>query len=221
MRLRHNPSAKPELDAWAYFVADPETKKGKWHAAFTNTQPLHVELGCGKGSFLANLASHNPRTNFLALDMKNEVLVMTKRKVEHAYETLGLPIHNVLITFQNIEHIADILSAEDVADVLYINFPNPWPKGRHNKRRLTYPTQLQAYRTFLKDGGKIYFKTDDDDLFEDSLLYFKEAGFSIIFSSYNAHAEPSLPLDIRTEHEEKFAAQGIPIKYLVAEKLPL
>ncbi len=221
MRLRHNPSAKPELDAWDYFVEAPAEKKGQWHNAFTTKQPLHIELGCGKGSFLAKLASHNPQINFLALDMKNEVLVATKRKVENAYETLGIPLHNVLITFQNIEHIEDILSAEDAADVIYINFPNPWPKGRHNKRRLTYPAQLKAYRTFLKDGGKIYFKTDDDALFEDSLLYFEEAGFSIVFSSRNAHAEAALPLDIRTEHEEKFSAQRIPIKYLVAEKLPL
>ena len=218
MRLRHNPEARPELHAFEYFVDNPFECKGNWHSTFTAKQPLHLELGCGKGNFISVIAGSNPKINFLAIDIKSEVLVLAKRKVEEYYKKTGLPIQNILFAAQDIERIDDIFAPEDTVDTIYILFPNPWPKVRHKKRRLTHTRQLMKYRTFLKDEGLIHFKTDDTELFEESLLYFEEAGFEIIFSTEDAHKENALPMDICTEHEEMFAGQGVAIKYMVAKK---
>ena len=111
-----------------------------------------MELGCGKGAFVASLASQNLDKNFIAVDIKSEVLVLAKRNIEKQYNELSQPIDNVCLTAQNIERIDDMLSSVDLVQRIYINFCNPWPKPRHKKRRLTYPKQLEKYKNFLKKG---------------------------------------------------------------------
>ena len=116
-----------------------------------------------------------------------------------------------------IERINLILEKADKVERIYINFCNPWPKGKHRKKRLTHSRQLEKYKEFLKPESEIYFKTDDDSLFESSLIYFKESGFEILKKTYDLHSEPIFEKNIETEHEKMFSEQGIKIKALIAK----
>jgi tRNA (guanine-N7-)-methyltransferase len=120
---------------------------------------------------------------------------------------------------ENIELINRVFNEDDKVERIYINFCNPWPKKKHNKKRLTFPRQLEMYKVFLVDGGKIYFKTDSDFLFEDSINYFKESGFEIEKITYDLHEEDIFDGNIETEHEKMFSEEGIKIKALIARKI--
>ena len=216
MRIRRKPWARPELAVCEFFVNCPSENKGKWVDAFKKEQPLYLELGCGKGSFIARLASENLDKNFLAVDIKSEVLALAKRNVEKIYAEKELAIDNVLLTAKNIEQIGDILGDGDRVERIYINFCNPWPKPRHKKRRLTHPRQLTSYKNFLVPGGEIYFKTDDDGLFDESINYFEKCGFEINYITRDLHNSELLGNN-PTEHEKMFSEQGIKIKFLIAK----
>ena len=113
--------------------------------------------------------------------------------------------------------VNDIFGRDDKIERIYINFCNPWPRGKHHKKRLTHTRQLEKYKQFLRENGEIYFKTDDDSLFESSLIYFKESGFEILKKTYDLHSEPIFEKNIETEHEKMFSEQGIKIKALIAK----
>ena len=217
MRLRKKPWAKPELEACNFFIVNPSEYKGKWRDSFNNDNPIYLELGCGKGTFVAVHGSENPNINYVAIDIKDEVLVLAKRNIEKAYNEKEIQVNNLKLMAQEIFLINDVFSKEDIVDRIYINFCNPWPKERHKKRRLTYPTQLEKYKEFLSKDGKIYFKTDDDELFDESLEYFKEAGFEIEYITYDLHNSDFVG-NVRTEHENMFSEQGINIKFLIAKR---
>ena len=218
MRMRRKPWVREELAQSEFFIDNPIELIGKWHKAFKRPkQPMHLELGCGKGSFIAKLASKNPEINYLAIDIKSEVLGLAKRNVEKEYLETGREIDNVLLTAYEILIIQNILNKKDKIERIYINFCNPWPKPRHNKKRLTYINQLENYKIFLKKGGEIYFKTDDDNLFNASNKYFEETGFKIISKTYDLHSEPIWENNIETEHEKMFEEQGIKTKALIAK----
>ena len=153
----------------------------------------------------------------MAIDIKSEVLGLAKRNIEKEYLDKKRKIDNVLLTAYEIELIQNILNEKDTVDRIYINFCNPWPKPRHNKKRLTYPKQLENYKIFLKPEGEIYFKTDDDALFKASKKYFLDAGFQIIAETYDLKNEPIWENNIQTEHEKMFEEQGIPTKALIAK----
>lgn len=138
-----------------------------------------------------------------------------RRKAEQEYE--GKSVDNLLIVAQNIEQILDIMDETDVIDRLYINFCNPWPRPKHKKKRLTHTKQLEKYKVFLKEGAAVYFKTDDDELFDDSIKYFEESGFEILDKTYDLHKEPIWENNIITEHENMFSEEGIKIKALIAK----
>lgn len=141
-----------------------------------------------------------------------------RRKAEQEYE--GKEVNNLLIVAQNIEQILDIMDENDIIDRLYINFCNPWPRPKHKKKRLTHTKQLEKYRVFLKDGVEVYFKTDDDELFDESIKYFEESGFEVLKKTYDLHKEPIWENNIETEHEKMFSDEGIKIKALIAKKNP-
>ena len=165
MRIRYKKWARPELEECKFYIDNPEEVKGKWKSLFKNPDlPLNLELGCGKGQFISYLASENLNQNYIAID-----LVDAKRNVEQVYKEKNIEPENVILTRFDIDRILLILSEEDKIDRIYINFCNPWPKGKHRKKRLTHTRQLEKYKTFLKEDGEIYFKTDDDDLFNSSL----------------------------------------------------
>lgn len=217
MRLRKKPWARPELEACNFFIINPSEYKGKWRETFNNNNPIYLELGCGKGTFIAVHGSKNPDINYVAIDIKDEVLVLAKRNIERAYEEKGLEVKNLKFMAQEISLINDVFSEEDVVERIYINFCNPWPKKKHKKRRLTHTKQLEKYKQFLAKNGKIYFKTDDDELFNESLEYFKEAGFEIEYITYDLH-KSDFEGNVRTEHENMFSEQGINIKFLIAKR---
>ena len=216
MRIRRKPWARPELAACPFCIDDPENHIGHWHELFPKRQPLHLELGCGKGGFMAQKAVQNPQINFLAVDIKSDILGLTKRNIEKAYEQAGKEVDNVRIFAYDIERILQVLDRNDEVERIYINFCNPWPKKKHKKKRLTYPRQLFFYQEFLKDGGEIWFKTDDDELFEESLDYFAMCGFTQEFITYDLAAS-GFAENIVTEHEQMFMDQGIKIKFLIAQ----
>lgn len=180
---------------------------------------MHLELGCGKGGFIAELAAAVPEINFLAMDMKSEVLALAKRKVEKSFAAAGRRQDNLLLFAWDIERLDAVFQpGEDVFERIYINFCNPWPKPRHHKHRLTHTRQLLLYRNYLPDGGQIRFKTDDDELFADSIGYFEEAGFRIDFLTRDLHAS-GFSENVETEHEQMFTEQGLTTKFLIAEKV--
>ena len=219
MRIRYKKWARPELEASSFYVDNPEEFKGKWKSLFKNPNlPLNLELGCGKGQFISKLASENLDQNYIAIDLVDAMLGLAKRNVEEAYKEKNIEPENVILTRFDIDRILLILSEEDKIDRIYINFCNPWPKGKHRKKRLTHTRQLEKYKTFLKEDGEIHFKTDDDDLFISSLNYFEEAGLKIIKKTYDLHSEPNFWYNIETEHEKMFSEQGIKIKALVARR---
>lgn len=217
MRLRKKPWARPELEACNFFIINPSENKGKWRESFNNDNPIYLELGCGKGTFIAVHGSENKDINYIAIDIKDEVLVLAKRNIEKAYKEKDQEVNNLKLMAQEIGLIEDVFSKDDIVSRIYINFCNPWPKERHKKRRLTFTKQLVKYKTFLTENGEIYFKTDDDNLFEESLEYFKEAGLNIEYITYDLH-NSDVKGNVRTEHENMFSEQGIKIKFLIARK---
>ena len=218
MRIRYKKWARPELEASKFYTDTPEEWKGKWkNFFFFFNNPLHIELGCGKGQFISQLASSNLDVNYLAIDLVDAMLGLAKRNIETEYKEKNLEINNVAITRFDIERILMILSKEDNVERIYINFCNPWPKGKHRKKRLTHTRQLEKYKEFLKPDGKIYFKTDDDDLFASTLIYLEETGFEVEKKTYNLHNEDIFDGNIETEHEKMFSEQGINIKALIAK----
>ena len=219
MRMRSKPWAKPELDACPFFVRTPEEQKGRWHEWFPEKRPVHLELGCGKGYSIAGLAPAHPELNYIGVDLKDVVLAPAKRIVEAAFD--GRPVANVALTGHDIERLREIMDERDRVERIYINFCNPWPKPRHWKRRLTYPTRLDDYRLLLPDNGEIWFKTDDDPLFRDTLRYFEAAGYEVYWMTQDLHADPiDDEITVMTEHERMFSEQGIPIKAAKARVRP-
>lgn len=217
MRIRFKPWARPELEASKFYIDNPEEYKGKWKEAFKEpSNELHLELGCGKGSFISQLAVKNHNINYLAIDLVDAMLGLAKRNIEQKYNENKKEIDNIIITRYDIERILNILNLEDNVKRIYINFCNPWPRGKHHKKRLTHIRQLDKYKQFLQENGEIFFKTDDDSLFADSLLYFKQTGFTIEKFTYDLEKEENFWDNIVTEHEQMFMNEGIKIKAVIA-----
>ena len=218
MRIRFKPWARPELEASKFYIDNPEDYKGKWQSKFLNQAPLYVELGCGKGGFISQMAVKHPEINFIAIDLVDAMLGLAKRKVEEEYKKENREITNIYLTRYDIERILNIFDKNDEIERIYINFCNPWPRGKHKKKRLTHTRQLEKYKEFLKDKAQIFFKTDDDNLFAESISYFKQSGFTIEKMTYDLAKEETFWENIETEHEKMFQEQGINIKALIARK---
>lgn len=207
MRLRKKWWARPEMEASPLVITNPREYKGKWKEEFKNDNPVHLELGCGRGGFIAQKAVQNPDINYVAVDLKDEVLIYVLKKIEE------LEITNVRIVPLNIMFISEVFDKDEI-EKIYINFCNPWPKERHNKRRLTHTRFLAEYKKFLKAGSEIWFKTDDTDLFNASQEYFKESGFAINYLTYDLH-ESDFDKNIMTEYEKKFTQLGMKTMFLI------
>ncbi len=217
MRIRKKKWAEPELSICPYFIKRPEELLGNWKSFFNNDNPTQLEIGCGKCTFIAKKALKNPDTNFIAVDIKSDMLGVGRRNIEKLFSENNRKVKNIALCAYNVEHIEKIISKSDKISALYINFCNPWPRKKHNKRRLTYPLKLNKYKDFLTNDACIYFKTDDDDLFRDSVEYFEQCGYKITFITYDLHNSDIFD-NIVTEHEKMFSQQGIKIKYLTAKK---
>ena len=232
MRIRFKKWARPELEECPFYEDNPIDYNNKWRSKFEKDAELHVELGCGKGGFIAQVATMYPSNNYMAIDITDAMLGLAKRNVEKSFgirTTIDKEeienevekeknVKNVMLVRYDIARILDIFGEKDKIDRIYINFCNPWPKAKHNKRRLTHSVQLIQYKKILKKDGKIYFKTDDDGLFKDSIEYFKESGFELEKVTYDLASEYNFWGDIeniKTEHENMFERDGIKIKALI------
>lgn len=218
MRIRYKKWARPELEASEFYVDNPEEWKDNWKNFFKNPEnPIHLELGCGKGQFISKIAIDNADVNYIAIDLVDAMLGLAKRNIEQAYKSANKKIENVVITRFDIERILMILGNKDKIERIYINFCNPWPRGKHRKKRLTHSKQLEKYKEFLVSDGEIYFKTDDINLFNDSITYLEDSGFKILKQTNNLHSENDFWNNIETEHEKMFAEQGVLINALIAK----
>ena len=212
LRIRRKKWAEKELKEAEFYINNPEIDyKNTWRDRFKNKENLlYIEIGCGKGIFISTLAKNNPDINFIAIDMIEAMLGVSKRNIEMSYN--GKNVDNLFLIRLNAEKILDAFGEKDRVNRIYINFCNPWPRKKHKKRRLTHIRQLENYKKFLDKDAEIYFKTDNDELFEESLEYFKEAGFKEIKKTYDLHNEPIFENNIETEHEKMFSENGIKIK---------
>ena len=211
MRMRSKPWAKEELNESKIYISNPEEYRIRWKETFQEQDnPIHLELGCGKGYFVKTAALENPNINYVAVDLVDVILGVANRKILEEFD--GKEINNIILVRYDVEEIDEIFDKSDRIERIYINFCNPWPKPRHKKRRLTHTKQLEKYKRFLNKNGEIYFKTDDDELFKESLKYFEEVGFDTIKTTIDLENEPEFWENIETEHEIKFKSQGIKIK---------
>ena len=216
MRIRKKKWAEPELSVCDFFVKEPEAHAGKWKSAFKKEQPLYLEIGCGKGGFAGQFAPKYPERNIIALDIKIDMLGVGRRTIVKLFEEAGKKeVDNLLLVNYNVEQLDRIILPEDEIEGLFINFCNPWPRLKHKKRRLTYYKKLQMYKSFLKPGAEIRFKTDDDELFDESLEYFEQSGYEITYLTRDLHAS-GYEENIVTEHERMFSEEGKKIKFLTA-----
>lgn len=220
MRMRKKKWALPELLVCGFFIEHPQEQKGRWREIFADpSAPMRLELGCGKGTFAAQMGLQEENVNFLGIDLIDDMLGVAQRNIRRLYGEREREIGNIRLTVWDIERLEMIMDEQDQFERMYINFCNPWPKAKHRKKRLTHPKQLALYRRHLKPGGEIWFKTDSDLLFADSLTYFKESGFEIAYCTYDLHHADFDSFSPMTEHEKMFTDEGIPTKFLIARKI--
>ena len=205
MRLKHKPWAAEYIAQHPdVIIPNPEDYKGKWHEVFGNNNPVHIEVGTGKGQFVLGMAQQNPEINYIGIELFDSVIVCALEKIEAANKPSNLRLLKV-----NGEYLEKFFAKNDV-DRVYLNFSDPWPKGRHAKRRLTHEGFLKLYETVLVDNGEIHFKTDNRGLFEYSLVSMNQYGMALNYVSLDLHV--NMPEDnVMTEYEEKFSKKGQPI----------
>ena len=211
MRVRHKPWAADFIKEHSeIIIPDPEQYKGNWQKLFGNDNPLHIEVGSGKGQFITGMALQNPEINYLGIELFDSVIVKAAEKVIAA----GTP-KNVRLLMVNGADLLKYFAKNDV-DRLYLNFSDPWPKTRHAKRRLTHKNFLKLYESVLIDNGEVHFKTDNRGLFEFSLVSMSHYGMKLNYVSLDLHQE--MPEDyVMTEYEEIFSSKGQPIYRLEAQ----
>ena len=217
MRIRKKKWARPELAACPFYVHEPKTAAGTWGERFKKQQPIHLDLGCGKCTFLAKLAHREKDVNFIGIDISEDILGVARRNIEAEFGEE--PVENVNLLSYNIEKLDTLFAPDEKAARIYVNFCNPWQKAGDHKRRLTHTRQLMQYRDFLAPGGEIFFKTDDEPLFTASQRYLTEAGFEIAYLTDDLHASGYAPNYV-SEHERFYSEQGVPIRFLIARMLP-
>lgn len=209
MRRRKKPGAKEQLlELDHMLLLNPEKYKGNWKDIMNNER-IHVELGTGRGQFINTLAEKHRDISFIGIEIKEEILLDAVKK------SIDMGLNNIKYLWYNINEI-DTIFDENEIERLYINFCDPWPKKRHNKRRLTHRDFLTKYRKILKKNGEIHFKTDGEELFEFSLNEMLEVEFKVKDVSLNLYRDESIDT-VKTEYEEKFISQGEKIYRLLAE----
>ena len=208
MRLRNVKGSRETIAANEYVVHTPEEYKGKWHEFFGNENPIHIEVGMGKGKFIMELAKQNPDINYIGIEKYSSVLV---RALEKRPE---LETDNLVFIRMDAENIVDVFEKDEVAQI-YLNFSDPWPKDRHAKRRLTSVQFLARYDQFLIPDGRVIFKTDNRPLFDFSLEQVEEAGWILENHTFDLHNSEYVEGNVMTEYESKFVAEGKPINRMV------
>ena len=214
MRLKNVPGSREAVAASDFVITDPDTKKGSWaKEVFGNNNPVHIEIGMGKGKFITKLATLNPDISYVGIEKYSSVLIRALEKMEET------PLSNLRFIRMDAEDIETVFAKGEV-DRIYLNFSDPWPKDRHAKRRLPSGRFLGRFANIISDEGTIEFKTDNRQLFDFALEEAEPAGWRILARTFDLHNDPSMNEgNIMTEYEEKFSAMGNPIyKYIIERK---
>ena len=212
MRLR-NITGSREVIAGSPYVVQEEVQPfaaGTWNQIFGNENPIHIEIGMGKGKFIHTMAKEHPDINYVGIEKYSSVLLRAIQKMEQE------ELSNLKFLRMDAEDIAKVFAPGEV-DKIYLNFSDPWPKDRHAKRRLPSREFLARYDVILKKGSKLEFKTDNRDLFDFAVEELEPAGWKAEVITYDLHNDAKLMEgNVMTEYEEKFSAMGNPIcKYIV------
>lgn len=195
MRLRHIKNADIDVKKSKYYL---DSNNLNIKDIFKNNNPVHLEIGMGKGDFIIGMALKYPDINFIGLEKFDSVLIKACNKLEN------LDIPNLRLMWDDAENIDNLFNHE--IDTLYLNFSDPWPKKKHAKRRLTNEFFLKKYDSIFKNGDNIIMKTDNRKLFEYSLKSFTDYGYKIEDISLDLHNDD---IDnVETEYERKFVAKG-------------
>jgi len=201
MRVRNRKGATELLEANPqYVILNPEDAKGKWHKIFGNDHPIHIEVGSGKGAFITGMAKANPEINYIGIDIQKSVLSYALDKV------LEADVPNIKLLWVDGDSLTNYFEDGEI-DQLYLNFSDPWPKKRHEKRRLTYKSFLDTFKQILPKHGAIHFKTDNRGLFEYSLVSFSQYGMTLKGVWLDLHAS-DFEGNVMTEYEKKFSSKG-------------
>ena len=213
MRLRNIPGAEEVVSNSPYCIQNPTELKGKWHSFFGNENPIHIEVGMGKGKFIMQLDALHPDINYIGIERYTSVVLRAVQKMEEQ------PLPNIHFLCIDAATLPEIFDTDEVSRI-YLNFSDPWPKDRHAKRRLTSREFLARYDQFLKKDGHIEFKTDNHDLFTFSLQEIEESPlWKLDASTRDLHNDPVLNEgNIMTEYEEKFSSMGNPICKLITSR---
>lgn len=212
MRLRNIPGADEAIADSPHCIQKPMAEKGRWHLIFGNENPIHIEIGMGKGQFIMKLAKEHPDINYIGIERYSSVLLRALQKMEIE------PLPNIRFLCMDASIITEVFDKEEVAKI-YLNFSDPWPKERHAKRRLTSRQFFERYDKILAGNGVVEFKTDNDDLFAFSMEEVAEAGWTLDAHTFDLHHDPVLNEgNIMTEYEEKFSSLGHPIHKLIARR---
>ncbi len=208
MRARKKKHGAERIAACAHLlIEDPSILAENPQAPFPVERPLHLEIGCGKGSFACGMAAANPDVNFIAMERVPDVACLALEKAEREAENRP---DNLRFLIGNAENLTEWLPAHSV-DCLYLNFSDPWPKAGHKKRRLTHRLFLERYQTVLKKGGILRFKTDNVGLFDFSLEEFEAMGLEMTGLTRDLHNSPYNEGNIMTEYERNWSQKGYPI----------
>lgn len=208
MRLRKVKHAKEYIEDNPHIVIQtPKSLKGKWRDEFGNDNEIQIEIGCGKGKFITELAMNNPNTNYVGIEKFDSVIV---RAIEKLIDT---PLKNIRLIRMDAEHLQEVFSKGEI-QTIYLNFSDPWPKNRQAKRRLTSPKFLSVYKKVLTDHSQVRFKTDNFGLFQYSMMTFNDDQ-SYVIDDVILDLYRNLPKDnVQTEFEMKFVEMGNLIHYL-------
>lgn len=215
MRLRNIPRAEGTIQSHHAVIKRPEDQRGCWEQVFGNKNPVHIEIGMGKGRFILNMAKKYPNVNFIGIERYSSVLLRAIEK----YDTEEFhDLKNIRFVCMDARNIGDVFTEGEVKKI-YLNFSDPWPKARHAKRRLTSVEFLKRYESVLAPDGVVEFKTDNTGLFNFSLEQVKEAGWVLRAFTYDLHRHVEMNKgNIMTEYEEKFSSRGNPINKLIAAR---
>ncbi len=212
MRLRNVPGAREVMVESPFVFTEPKDMAGTWSQVFGNDNPIHIEIGMGKGRFITTLASLNPDINYVGIEKYSSVLL---RAVEKQNE-LQLP--NLKFIRMDAETITEVFGPGEVARI-YLNFSDPWPKDRHAKRRLTSKEYFARYDVILAAEGRVEFKTDNRSLFDFSVEEIGATKWNLDVVTYDLHNDEVLNEgNIMTEYEERFSSEGVPINKLIATR---
>ena len=213
MRLKNVPGSREAIAESEYTIKNETEMKGKWHELFGNSNPIHIEIGMGKGSFIMEMARRNPDINYIGIEKYSSVLIRAVEKRVQEPE-----MNNLFFIRMEAEYIEDVFDEGEV-DKIYLNFSDPWPKDRHAKRRLTSKQFLGRYDHILKKDGVVEFKTDNDDLFEFTVEQIPEAGWMPVAVIFDLHSdEEHVKGNVMTEYETKFSKLGHPIHKVVMKR---